>query len=218
MKKFIFAFVAMFVAVVANAQSFQYHAGYDTKSEKGYQKFIADYYWTSADEKWNVFSWNSFDVNLDKATPGSTAATALLYVEYKLGETDFYLHPEVRFNTADANYYQIGFAYRLPLKNVSVYLTPKYSYHKKSDFQFSINTSYENNLVYYEGYFDTDWGNKVQVTPDAKKYAVFYFTEQKFYGKLTDRFQLGVNLLFGGNTHDGLTVFAPMASVRVSLY
>ena len=138
MKKFIFAFVAMFMAVVANAQSFQYHAGYDTKSEKGYHKFIADDYWTSADEKWNVFSWNSFDVNLDNATPGSTAATALLYVEYKLGETDFYLHPEVRFNTADANYYQIGFAYRLPLKNVSVYLTPKYSYHDKSDFQFSI--------------------------------------------------------------------------------
>ena len=49
----------MVLTVMANAQSFQYHQGYDFKSKSSAQQFIADFFWTSENGKWNVFSWNS---------------------------------------------------------------------------------------------------------------------------------------------------------------
>lgn len=226
MKKIIIAVLSIVFVITANAQSFQYHQGADFKSETSAQKFVADFFWTSENGKWNVFSWNSFTINYDTVTPGSTDATALLYVEYKLGNTDFYIHPEVRFNTWCENYYQIGFAYRLPFKNLSVYLTPKYSYHDTHDFQFSINSSYENDWFYHEGYIDTDWVPKVvkvnvpilgeyTYKPD---YTVGFFTEQKFYWKATRHFHFGINLMIGGDTRNGFSVIAPMFVARVSLY
>lgn len=212
MKKFIFTFILVLVALMANAQSFQYHQGYDVKAKASSQKFIADYFWSN--ENWNVFSWNNFGVNYNGTDPGSTDATALLYVERKIGNTDFYIHPEVRLNTWCENYYQFGFAYLLPLDDsFAIYLTPKYSYHNRHDFQFSINSSYENVFFYHEGYFDTDW-----IPAPGTKFCVGFWAEEKFYWKATENFHFGVNLMFGGNTRDGFTNIAPMFVARVSLY
>lgn len=217
MKKFIFATILVLATIMsANAQSFQYHQGYDFKSEAPSQKFIADFFWTN--DTWNVFSWNNFGVNYDSAVPGSTDATALLYVERKLGNTNFYLHPEVRLNTWCENYYQIGFAYLLPFENVGIYLTPKYSYHDRHDFQFSINSSFENDAVYYEGYLDTDWVPAPLPLGLKADYAVGFFTEQKVYWKATERLHFGVNLVAGGDTKNGFYTLAPMFTTRVSLY
>lgn len=212
MKKFIIAVtIALFASITLSAQSFQYHQGYDFKSKTVSQKFIADFFWTN--DTWNVFSWNNFGVNYDSAVPGSTDATALLYVERKLGNSNFYLHPEVRLNTWCENYYQIGFAYLLPFENLAVYLTPKYSYHDRHDFQFSINSSFENDAVYYEGYLDTDW-----VPVPGLDYAMGFWTEQKVYWKATERLHFGVNFVGGGDTKGGLSFLAPMLTARVSLY
>lgn len=225
MKKIFAILSAIFIAVSVNAQSFQYHQGYDFKNEVATQKFIADFFWTSENGQWNVFSWNNFGVNYDSAKPGSTDATALLYVEYRIANTNFFLHPEVRLNTWCENYYQFGFAYMLPFENLAIYLTPKYSYHDRHDFQFSINSSYENDWFYHEGYLDTDWvpqiykdsvlGIEVTYKPD---YSVGFWTEQKFYWKATRHFHFGVNIMVGGDTKNGVSVFAPMFVARVSLY
>ena len=217
MKKLISAIILVLVTIAsANAQSFQYHQGYDFKSEAPSQKFIADLFWTN--DTWNVFSWNNFGVNYDSAVPGSTDATALLYVERKLGNTNFYLHPEVRLNTWCENYYQFGFAYLLPFENLAVYLTPKYSYHDRHDFQFSINSSYESDAIYYEGYLDTDWVPAPMPEFLKPDYAVGFWTEQKVYWKATERFHFGINLVAGGDTKNGFACLAPMFTTRVSLY
>ena len=213
MKKFIVIALAMVLTVMANAQSFQYHQGYDFKSKSSAQQFIADFFWTSENGKWNVFSWNSFGVNYAGENPGVTSASALLYGEYKLGNSNFYLHPEVRLNSAWENYYQFGFAYLLPFKTLAIYLTPKYSYHMRHNFQFSVNSSYENDWFYHEGYLDTDW-----ITPKGVEYAMGFFAEEKFYWKATRHFHFGVNLMFGGDTRNGFSVIAPMFVARVSLY
>ena len=217
MKKLITAFILAIIATITvNAQSVQYHQGYDFKTEAASQKFLVDFFWSN--DNWNVFSWNNFGVNYDGAFPGSTDATALLYVERKLGNTNFYLHPEVRLNTWCENYYQIGFAYLLPFENVGIYLTPKYSYHDRHDFQFSINSSYESDAVYYEGYLDTDWVPAPLPFGLKADYAVGFFTEQKVYWKATERFHFGINLVAGGDTSNGFYTLAPMFTTRVSLY
>ena len=213
MKKFITILIAVFAVISASAQSFQYHQGYDFKSKTSSQKFIADFFWSN--DSWNVFSWNNVGVNYNGTDPGATDATALLYVEYKLGKSDFYLHPEVRFNTWCENYYQFGFAYRIPFKNLSIYLTPKYSYHGRHDFQFSINSSYESEKFYHEGYLDSDW---VYRQPMSGENVISFFTEQKFYYKVTRNFHLGVNLMLGADTVAGVYLIAPMAVARISLY
>ena len=209
MKKVIIALFFAVISVCVNAQSIQFHQGYDFKVNSPSQKVIVDFFWTN--DSWNVFSWNNFGINYNSIVPGSTDATSLLYVEYKLGNSNFYLHPEVRLNTFCENYYQFGFAYLLPFKSVAIYLTPKYSYHGYHDFQFSINSSYESDHFYYEGYIDTDW-----ISPC--KFNVNFWAEQKFYYKVTERFHFGINLLFGGDFINGFTNIAPMFVGRVSLY
>lgn len=214
MKKFITSIILALVAIVSvNAQSIQYHQGYDFKAKAPSQKFLVDFFWSN--DNWNVFSWNNFGVNYDAAIPGSTDATSLLYVERRIGNSNFFVHPEVRLNTWCENYYQIGFAYQLPFENLAIYLTPKYSYHNRHDFQFSINSSYENDWLYYEGYFDSDWVYKQPLTGEN---IIGFFTEQKAFYKATENFHFGINLMVGGETKFGVYTFAPMFVARVSLY
>lgn len=174
MKKLLLTlFTTVLISLNLGAQSFQWH-----QSNKDNQKFITDYFWTSQNGKWNVFSWNNFDIKSE-----GNSIDGLLYVEYKFLK-DFYIHPEVRFSGWNKNCYQLGIAYRIPFESLNIYLTPKYSYSEGGihDFQFSINSGYENSWLYYEGYLDTNW---------AQSYALY--TEQKAYYKLTDVFQVGLN-------------------------
>jgi hypothetical protein len=158
-------------------------------------------------------------VNYASSVPGSTDATALLYVERQIGSTNFYIHPEVRLNTFCENYYQLGFAYLLPFENLGVYLTPKYSYHQRHDFQFSINSSYESDKFYHDGYIDTDWVPAPVPTGFPKPgFGFGFWGEEKFCYKFNNMFSLGAKLLFGGDTRHGMDIFAPMVVARVSLY
>lgn len=211
MKKLTALVLLLFIGFnTLKAQSFSYHQGFDFKSNVTTQKFLADFFWS--DNTWNVFSWNNFNVNYGSAAPGALDATALLYVERRIGTSNFFVHPEVRFNTMSENYYQFGFSYLLPFNTLGVYLTLKYSYHARHDVQFSINSSYDVNRFYHEGYFDIDC---VSPTPE---YMMSFFAEEKFYWKATDNIHLGVNLMFGGNTLTGFQCISPMFTCRISLY
>lgn len=203
MKKIFLVFAFIFATIIANAQSFQWHQSYDNN-----QKLISDYFWTSANGSWNVFSWNEFTIAGDNTVTGR----GLLYGEYKLGNTNFYVHPEVRLNT-DGNFLNLGFAYRLPFENLGIYITPQYSRHQQgwgtsyvNDVQISINSSLENNKFYYEGYFDTYW-----------LHGISCFTEQKVYYKITNNFHLGANLVFWAS-EDSNPGFLPFLVARISLY
>ena len=214
MKKLIFSLLLAFVSVfTVNAQSFELHQSYnDSKSAWGQSRLIAEYFWTSENGKWNVFSWNSFSEN---------GISGLLYGEYMLGK-NFYIHPEVRMNRGNFKYEditpQIGIAYLIPWENgADIYLTPKYSYNdicgSKHDLQFSVNSSYENDHVYYEGYLDTNWIDAMNI-----------FTEQKAYYKLTKNFQIGAAVVFNSTTYyksekgENSSLIQPYLSLRVALY
>lgn len=210
MRKLLFVICLFFVGITAQAQSFELHQSYnDDKSAWGQSRLIAEYFWTSENGKWNVFSWNSFSEN---------SINGLLYGEYAIGK-GFYIHPEVRMNRGNFDYKditpQLGIAWLIPWKNgPDIYLTPKWSYNDicetKHDLQFSVNSSYETDKVYYEGYLDTNWFDALNV-----------FTEQKAYYKLTQNFQLGACVVFnstsvysgGGEAH-----CQPYLSLRVALY
>lgn len=220
MKKFITSIILALVAVMSlNAQSFQWHQSYPSDDGMPNQKYIADYFWTSANGKFNVFSWNEFQVAKDDFVAG----TALLYGEYQLGKSNFYLHEEVRLFTHSNNFYMTGFAYLLPFKNqnLGVYLTPMYAWHGFHDFQFSINSSYDSEKFYYEGFFDSNWIGKEYtldgLTPVEKTViAPSCYTEQKFYYKLNEMFQVGTNLAFAASSAG--VVFRPYLVLRVQLF
>lgn len=211
MKKFIITLVLALVAVASNAQSFQLHQSYDdNQSAWGSTRLISDYFWTSGEGRWNVFSWNSFSQN---------GISGLLYGECAIGESGLYAHAEVRTQLGNFDYNRItpelGFAYLVWAPGLSVYFTPKYVYNdvyfSKHDFQFSVNSSYENDWVYYEGYLDTSWVKGFNL-----------FTEQKVYYKLTDNFQLGLCLVANATRlydfNEGFGHLQPYVSLRVSLY
>ena len=220
MKKFILSFIFAFTAIFSiNAQSFQIHQSYnDNKSAWGSTRLISDYFWVSDNGKWNVFSWNSFSQN---------GISGLLYGERQINETNFFVHAEVRAQFGNFEYStitpEIGFAYLIPWEGgASIYVTPKYVYNdvyfNKHDFQLSINSSYENDYVYYEGYFDTNWVK-----------AMSFFTEQKGYYKITENFQIGVCVVADGyrakiSDFLGADIIStrahiqPYLSLRVSLY
>lgn len=211
MKKFIFSLIMAFVTVfTVNAQSIEFHQSYvsdNDNSPYAATRVIASYFYTSKNEKMNLFTWNAFDKN---------ATNTLLYTEHKIGKSNFYVHPEIRFDywhgLGEGNAYdfkpQLGVSYLIPWeKGPAIYLTPKImtTYCNKTDdgagtvkgwsnpdLQFSINTSYENDKVYYEGYIDTNWFGH---TVDAKE-TVGIFTEQKAYYKMTNNFQIGGSVVF----------------------
>lgn len=212
MKKFIFSLVMALMTVISvNAQSFQLHQSYnDDNSTWGSTRFITDYFWTSPNEKVNVFSWNSFSKN---------GISALLYGEYQIGKSNFYAHGEVRAQMGNFDYEtvtpEVGFAYLIPWNNgPAIYVTPKYVYNdvyfSKHDIEVSINSSYENDKVYYEGYIDTNWIKGASL-----------FTEQKAYYKLTKNFQIGACVVGRvGKEYNGGEVDSnvqPYLSVRVAL-
>lgn len=218
MKKFIFGLVMAFMAVLSvNAQSIEFHQSYGSKSEVApysATRVIGSYFWVSKNEKMNLFTWNAFDRN---------ATNTLLYTEHQIGKSNFYIHPEVRFDywygATNDNAYDfkpmIGFSYLIPWKNgAAIYLTPKVmtTYDSndkwsKPDLQFSVNSSYENDKVYYEGYIDTNWFND-GVHPSI-------FTEQKAYYKMTDHFHIGGSVVFTADEHNAFA--QPYLSVRVAM-
>lgn len=200
MKKLFFILVTLVASLAVNAQSIQLHQSYnDNKSTWGNTRLIVDFFWSN--DNINVFSWN---------TGNETGMSNLLYAEFKVAK-NLYIHPEIRtqFNKFSYNSCtpQIGIAYRLPINSVDVYLTPKYShndiYAAKDDIQVSVNSSYDSNKVYYEGYLDTNYINDFNL-----------FAEQKAYYKITDNFQIGgcAVVSYGNEFH-----VQPYASLRVQL-
>lgn len=215
MKKIIFALALVLCAfTTAFAQvAFEGHFSYNDKNTVwGANRMIISDYWTSKDEKWNIFSWNT--LNLDG---GHVAVSALIYGEYNLGK-GFYAHAEARTQPGfDGQVLtpQVGFAYLLPTKNsLGVYITPKYVYNdvycNKHDLQVSINSSYDDKNVYYEGYIDTNWIK-----------AFNFFTEQKAYYKVGSGVQLGASVVINTNNNDyhgnnGKMHIQPYFSVRTT--
>ena len=211
MKRLLSIVFALVCALTISAQSFELHQSYnDDDSAWSKTRLLAEYFWTSENGKWNVFSWNSFS---------ESSINGLLYGEYKFID-NFYIHPEVRMNAGNYEYKtvtpQVGIAYLIPWNNgPDIYLTPKYSYNDicgaKHDLQFSINSSYETNAIYYEGYFDSNWIDALNI-----------FTEQKAYFKVTKNFQLGAAVVFNSTTDyhggEGNAHCQPYLSVRVALY
>lgn len=219
MKNFICTiFMAFFAALAVNAQSIEFHQSYATDNANApyaASRVIGSYFWVSPNEKHNLFTWNAFDRN---------ATNTLLYTEHQIGKSNFYIHPEVRFDywygATNSNTYDfkpmLGFSYLIPWKNgAAIYLTPKVmtTYDNvsngwsKADLQFSVNSSYENDKAYYEGYIDTNWFND-GVNPSI-------FTEQKAYYKMTKNFHIGGSVVF---TADKNNAFAqPYLSCRVAL-
>lgn len=221
MKKFIFSLVMALMTVISvNAQSIEFHQSYGSTSDLApyaATRVIGSYFWVSKNEKMNLFTWNAFDRN---------AVNTLLYTEHQIGNSNFYVHPEIRFDywygSENSNAYDfkpmLGISYLIPWNNgPAIYLTPKvmttynyvegYSGWTDADLQFSINSSYENDNVYYEGYIDTNWFNH-GCHPSL-------FTEQKAYYKMTDKFNIGAAVVF---TADENNAFAqPYFSVKVNL-
>lgn len=195
MKKIIFSLIAVFLSVLSvKAQSIEFHQSYGSDNHNApytATRVIVSHFFTSKDEKMNLFTWNSFDRN---------ATNTLLYTEHKLGKKNFYFHPEVRFDywygSNNSNSFDfkpmVGFSYLIVKNGVAIYLTPKImmtydNVNKWTDpnFQFSINTSYENDKFYYEGYVDAS------VNSEHSNGKVDLFYEQKAYYKLTDKLQIG---------------------------
>lgn len=204
MKKFIFSLIMAFVSFLSvNAQSVEFHQSYGSNSDNtpyAATRIIASYFYSSKSGKMNLFTWNAFDRN---------ATNTLLYTEHQIGKSNFFIHPEVRFDywygALNDNAYdfkpQIGIAYLIPWHNgPAIYLTPKimttYDSNTKwsnPDLQFSINTSYENNKVYYEGYIDTNWFGHAKGAPESE--TIGLFAEQKAYYKIADHFQIGASVV-----------------------
>lgn len=208
MKKLFVILFALISALTVSAQSFELHQSYnDDDSAWGKTRLIAEYFWTSENGKWNVFSWNSFS---------ESSINGLLYGEYQFAK-NLYAHAEVRMNEGNYEYKtitpQVGLAYLIPWKNgPDIYLTPKYSYNDitKHDIQFSVNSSYETKAIYYEGYLDSNWIDALNI-----------FTEQKAYYKITPNIQLGACVVLNSTTdykHGGNAHIQPYASVRIALY
>lgn len=217
MRKFITSIVIALAAIVsANAQSIQIHQSYNSPSDE--TRVLVDYFWSSDNGKWNVFSWNAFDSALN--------TNLLLYAEREIASTGLYGHLETRYNSFGGSLagqngsVQAGFAYLIPWENgPAIFLTPKYfggyevgSKGWANDFMFSINSSYENEYVYYEGYFDSQYASGFSC-----------FTEQKAYYKISERFQLGLcGVLVASPDYKDSTFitcfFQPYVSLRISLY
>lgn len=193
---------ASFVSV--NAQSIEFHQSYgssDDNAPYAATRVIASHFWVNEGGTMNLFTWNAFDRN---------ATNTLLYTEHQIGKSNFYFHTEIRFDywygASNDNSYDfkpmLGFAYLIPWeKGPSIYLTPKImtTYDSNSkwsnpDLQFSINTAFEGDKVYYEGYIDTNWFGHVKDCTDSKTIGIF--TEQKAYYKVTEKMQLGGSVVF----------------------
>lgn len=184
MKKIFTLAIALIMSAMTFAQSFDYMVSpYN-------MKFLAEFF--ASNEKYNAFSYNEWQAmpfeQLDNGVPMN--ALTLDYVEYKIGQSDFYVHPEIRLNSNpffDVNSYYIGIAYHIPIKAVDIYVVPMYRRHGdkngKNEFQLSINTSGDYEHFYYQGYFDLYTGN-----------GVVAMTEQRFYWKAYKGMQVGVNI------------------------
>ena len=222
MKKFLVALVCFLLAATASSQSVQWHQSYD-----GNQKLVADFFWSN--DNFNVYSYNEFTLTQGRQAVGYS----VLYGEYRIAKSHFLAHAEGRLRLFDfpldkvptAMYFpahndvSAGFAYELCAKEWTFYFTPMYRYDFGGighNWQFSINSSAEYDKFYYEGYIDM-WG------PTTFNFC----TEQKFYYKITQNFQIGANLmLFNINDPelkpmsvrgDGKWNFQPWLVFRIAL-
>ena len=202
--------LASLIAATSFAQSFQWHQSYDNN-----QKFVADFYYGG--DKYNLYSYNEFTV-LDNQAYGFAVA----YGEYKIGESNFYIHPEVRFRIGSdpaiggfksaiypygTNMTNIGFAYMLNIGDFTTFVTPMYRYDfgSGSNWQLSFNSSMELGRLYYESYIDF-WG------PSSFNFC----TEQKFYWMFNEVFALGVNAMVFNL--DSEVKFVPFLVARISTF
>ena len=194
--------MAFIANISVSAQSIELHQSYGTDSENApyaATRVIGSYFWSTCEGDMNLFSWNAFDRN---------AANTVLYTEHQIGKSNWFVHPEIRFdywygplNSNDFDFKpMLGVAYLIPMHgNLCVYLTPKimttydkfYGEWTNPDLQFSVNTSFENDYVYYEGYIDTNWFGH---TFGSVK-TIGMFTEQKGYFKMAEHFQIGLSLV-----------------------
>lgn len=221
MKKFILTIVFVLATLLSvNAQSIQIMQSYNTNDSKftksGYTstRVLVDYFYTSDNGKWNVYSWNSFDTGIN--------ANLLLYAEREIGNTNLYGHLETRFNSYTNGQImngsvQAGFSYQIPWENgASISLVPQYcggymvgTKGWGNDFMFSINSSYDGKHVYYEGYYDSWYVHGFNC-----------FTEQSVYYKIAERFQVGLcGVLVAGKEYggEGFCVAQPYVAVRIVL-
>lgn len=190
MKKVFLALAMLCMTVFASAQG-----SFDIQVSPQNMKFFAEFF--HAGENYNAYSYNEVQSHtwnmLDSIGGNPSNIQSLNYIEYRLFD-NFYIHPEVRFNTAFTNSYYIGIAYRIPIKAMDIYIVPMYRRNGDkggtNEFQLSINTSADWEYFYYQGYIDMytnqkHWGCKDNVVA---------FTEQRFYWKAYNGLQLGVNI------------------------
>ena len=190
MKKLLLALGLLFVVLTAKSQSMQFMGTWAGP------KFVADYFWSNGNI--NVFSTNEvtyFNSELALMTRD--------YAEFKLGNTDLYVHPEFQV-FSDGTYAGLaGIGYQLPIKWMSIMPVVLYRYDNIGGHQvhLELNTAGDWWKIHYEGYIDL-WGLKT----------LNKATEQKVFFKITENFQLGVDFLY-----DDYNKFLVLGALRVAL-
>lgn len=185
MKKIVFIATMIVAAMTATAQSIQLHSCTDQT------KVVADYNYMS--DGWQAFFYTESDIRTMSYT------YTQMFVERRIAG-GLNAHAEVRLFTPNfGNVYIGGLGYSIGGENWFIEAEGLYRYDTGHDWQFTIVGGYENKWLYYEGYVDF-WGIEI----------VQWFSENKFYWKATDHFQLGINILTDYKT------IHPMLTIRIT--
>ena len=94
MKKVMMVLLASLIAATGFSQSLTYMQGFDFNNglNKPTQKLVADYFYTNAENNINVFSYNEWTI-----ADNQGYGYMVLYGEYRIGNSNFWIHPETRF-------------------------------------------------------------------------------------------------------------------------
>ena len=190
MKKILLVLGFLFVALTAKSQSMSFMGTWTGP------KFVSDYFWSN--DKVNVFSTNEvtyFNSELSLMTRD--------YAEFRLGNSNFYVHPEFQV-FSDMSY--AGLAPpgpQLPIDWMCIMPVVLYRYDNVEGhtYHVELNTSGDWWRIHYEGYIDL-WGIK----------SLNKATEQKVFFKVTENVQLGVDFLY-----DDYNKFLVLGALRVAL-